>query len=218
MFNGTCCTANLLPGDVYHVDAIVEEGLLNVTAWSSEYTVSLRVEAGDIVEEQMGRIATVCMEIEEKLIVSVLLTFQRRKLTNSDCECASHLLIALKDFASTNENGAKASEELALAICTPSHELYRASRLTYFIATFLSNEESFFVAKKKNGKCKRVRPPKLTKTVQMRRLVYLVAFGNKKWRQATASFSTLMRFVQKYRESFGWFTFDDQSATMIFCK
>ena len=53
------CTANLLPGDVYHVDAIVEEGLLNVTAWSSEYTVSLRVEAGDIVEEQMGRLATV---------------------------------------------------------------------------------------------------------------------------------------------------------------
>ena len=122
LINTECVVWDMCPGDVYHVDAEVAAGLLNVTAWSVQEPIALRVSCGDVIEEQFGRIACVSLHLQQTESLSVVVTLGRRQLTTSDSDCAAQLLIALKDFATGIENGAKESEELALAICTTVHQ------------------------------------------------------------------------------------------------
>ncbi len=212
-FNCECTSVWLHYGDIFQLDVEASAGFCSVVTWCLDSIVALRVESKNFVSEQCGRIASICFHIANSTLVSLSITVCRRQLTGADCECASDLLIALKCFIMCDENGAKTSEDVSSAISIPAHELLRSAKLTFFVTTFLANEEEFYVAKKKNSKMKRTHAPLISVRIETYPLMRFITSGSKSWRKATASFSTLMRFVQKSRTEFSWVS--EQSATLI---
>ena len=200
-------------GEVFQLEVDVTHGVISAVAWSLDDAFTFSVMVGGLLEEQHGKVASMILQVPNDSRAFLTVSVRRRVLSETDRACAAALLCTLKYLVSNSESGATASDILSLALSSPSHELLRAAKMTSFIATFLSKDEEYFVTKRRNCQLKRASAPKVKRSLSVWTLMHCVRFGSSKWRQSTASFSTLMRFLQKWRLAFHWQT--SEQSTMI---
>jgi len=63
---------------------------------------------------------------------------------------------------------------------------------------------------------KKIPLPRVRQKTEVAQMMITIQLrGEKRWKQSSGSFSTMMRFIQRSREEFQWESLEDEAATMV---
>lgn len=194
LVNGCHRCRSLNCGEIWTQHFAVTAGLLQVTVWS-HFQVSTTLSSSGVLVEERGLVTTFDMAVANDTNVTLSIATGRRIFSRHEGKIVSRAVGVLRKVATLRQKEIWKHAEL----------LVRASFLTCRIATFLANEEEYCVVKRKLlMKGKKLPVPRLSALEEARIIAQHLQHGEKKWRQCSGSFSTMMRFIQRAKERFKW--------------
>jgi len=207
-FNGEEQIVELPVGHSWDAELSLSSGEVLFTAWCQNAPIALMIRSNsfEVLDQQWGHVVTASIAVEKSVCLFISLSVNRQVCSTSDAKLIDEATEAMRNLATRQKPG--------LGACAAS--LLRASRLTTRVATFLTEDDEFCVIKRKLlTKGKKIPLPRVWQGTDVVRMMAVIQRGEKRWKQSSGSFSTMMRFIQRSREEFQWESREEQTATMV---
>lgn len=207
--NGASSAVVVPPGHAFHLAIQLCAGEAVLVFWStgSPLSVSIADDAGVILDEQWGPL--ISCAIGGGRLIRCVVGASRRCLSSADGKL---LDAAHRGMELANANDGDFDVDAWMRNLVP------ASRLTTAVSTFfaaLEEAELCVVRRKMSTSAKKIPVPRLRCSASLGEVLGKMKAGSLNWKRSSGSFSTMMRFVQRSKDTFRWEEDRDVAETQL---